>query len=95
VKLPLATPTKLWIGCEWQFEGQCCRTSSHVRAEAGRTPSCASAADPEKLMTSPTFQVVPAAGVVIVAVGTVLPTVIVTEAVADAPATSVTLRTAM
>ena len=34
-------------------------------------------------MTSPTFQVVPAAGVLITAVGGVLPTVIVTESVAQ------------
>ena len=36
-------------------------------------------------MTSPTLQVVPAAGAVIVAVGGVLPTVIVTVSVSDAP----------
>jgi hypothetical protein len=41
-------------------------------------------------MTSPTFQVVPAAGVVMVAVGGVLPTVTVTVAVAERPAGSVT-----
>jgi hypothetical protein len=45
---------------------------------------------PEKVMTSPTFQVVPAAGVVMVAVGGVLPTVTVTVAVAERPAGSVT-----
>ena len=39
-------------------------------------------------MTSPTFQVVPAAGVVMLTVGGVLPTVMTTEAVADAPALS-------
>ena len=44
-------------------------------------PSCASVAWPEKLMTSPTFQVVPAAGASIVAVGGVLPAVMVTESV--------------
>ena len=68
---------------------------SHFRAEPGRVPSSASVAEPEKLITSPTFQVVPAAGVVMVAVGGVLPTVIVTESVSEAPRLSVTLSDAV
>jgi hypothetical protein len=47
-------------------------------------------AEPEKLMMSPTFQVVPAAGRVMVAVGGVLPTVIVSVAVPESPPESVT-----
>ena len=43
-------------------------------------------------MTSPTFHVVPAAGVLIVAVGAVLPTVIVTESVSRRALRSVTLQ---
>ena len=58
-------------------------------------PSWASVALPEKLITSPTFQVVPAAGVLITAVGAVFPTEIVTESVADAPWLSVTLSVAV
>ena len=46
-------------------------------------------------MMSPTLQVVPAAGVLMVAVGGVLPTVIVTESVSDAPWLSVTLSEAV
>ena len=60
---PLATPANVCTGCEWQFDGQCCWISSHDRAEDGSVPSWASVALPEKLITSPTFQVVPAAGV--------------------------------
>ena len=37
-------------GAEWQLDGQCCRTSSQVSADAGRVPSCASVAEPEKLI---------------------------------------------
>jgi hypothetical protein len=57
-------------------------------------PSCWSVAEPEKLMTSPTFQVVPAAGVAMVGVGGVLPTAIGTVSVSDAPWLSVTLSVA-
>ena len=46
-------------------------------------------------MTSPTVQVVPAAGVSMVAVGGVLPTVMVTESVSVAPWLSVTRRVAV
>ena len=45
------TGSAAWISCQ-------------VSAEAGSVPSCGSVAEPEKVMTSPTFQVVPAAGVV-------------------------------
>ena len=95
VNEPDATPAKVCTGCEWQLEGQCCMTSSQVRADAGRVPSCVSVAEPEKLMTSPTFQVVPAAGVLIDAVGAVLPTVMVTLSVPVAPAPSVTRSVAV
>jgi hypothetical protein len=37
-------------------------TIFHDRALAGSVPSCASVADPEKEMVSPTFHVVPLAG---------------------------------
>jgi hypothetical protein len=40
-------------------------------------------------MVSPTFQVVPGAGVLMVALGAVLPTVVVTVSVSDAPWLSV------
>jgi hypothetical protein len=79
----------------WQFDGQCCKINSHDRAEGGSVPSWVSVALPEKLITSPTFQVVPAAGVLITAVGGVFPTVIVTDAVADALLLSVTLSVAV
>jgi hypothetical protein len=38
-------------------------------AEGGSVPSSGSVAEPEKLIRSPTFQVVPAGGVLIMAVG--------------------------
>ena len=71
----------------WQFDGQWCMISSQSERDAGRVPSSGSVAEPEKEMTSPTFQVVPAAGVSIVAVGGVFPTVIVTGSLTlEAPA---------
>ena len=79
----------------WQFDGQWCRISLQDSADAGSGPSCASVALPAKSITSPTFQVVPAAGEVIVAVGGVLPALIVTAAVPDAPWLSVTRRLAV
>jgi hypothetical protein len=74
-KEPLATPSKLCNRWVWQVDGQWWRIRSQVSAEVGRVPSCGSVAEPEKPITSPTFQVVPAAGVLMVAVGGVLPTV--------------------
>ena len=59
-------------------------------APDGRLPSWASVALPEKAIGSPTFQVNPVLGDVIVAVGGVLPARIATESVADAPWLSVT-----
>ena len=76
--------------CEWQFDGQCCRTRLQLNADAESGPSWASVAEPEKVMTSPTFHVVPATGASMVAVGGVFPTLIVTESVSDAPFESVT-----
>lgn len=52
-------------------------------------------ADPEKLTTSPTFQVVLADGVAMLGVGGVLLTVITTDAVLDALCLSVTLSLAV
>ena len=49
----------------------------------GSGPSCGSVALPANWITSPTRHVVPGDGRVIVAVGGVLPTVIVTAAVAE------------
>jgi hypothetical protein len=67
--------------------------SDQVRADAGRVPSCASVAWPEKLMVSPTAQVRLAEGVSITGVGAVLPgpTVMVIGALTEeAPRASVT-----
>jgi len=69
---PVATPDQVWIWCVWQFDGQCCTTSSHCSAAAPRLPCCGSLALPENEIVSPTFHVVPAVGVRIVAVGGVL-----------------------
>src|SRR5829696_8485432 len=90
VNEPLATPTKLCSGWVWQLDGQWWRIRSQVSAEAGRVPSCGSVAEAEKLITSPTFQVMPAAGALMVAVGAVLPTLTVTVVVAERPPGSVT-----
>ena len=66
-------PGKLWIRWVWQEFGssgaQWCRTMSQERAEAGSVPSSGSVAEPEKETVSPTFHVVPATGVAIVATG--------------------------
>ena len=69
VKMPPATPVNVWIGCVWQLDGQWWRIRPQLSLDAGSGPSCASVALPANLITSPTFQVVPAAGAVIVAVG--------------------------
>ena len=80
----------------WYFGGiAAAETAYQLSLDAGSGPSCASLALPAKLITSPTFQVVPAAGAVIVAAGGVLPTLIGTAAVLDAPALSVTRRLAV
>jgi hypothetical protein len=57
-------------------------------------PACASVALPANSITSFTLQVLLAAGAVMVAVGAVFPTVIVTDAVPEAPWLSVTRRLA-
>ena len=64
-----SSPAHVCSGCEWQFDGQCCRRSSHERDDAGSVPCCGSVAEPENEIRSPTFHVVPAAGVSMVAVG--------------------------
>jgi hypothetical protein len=58
-------------------------------------PCWGSVAWPEKLIASPTFQVVPATGVSSTAVGGVLPTEIGTESVLLAPEGSVTRSAAV
>src|SRR4051794_4275530 len=65
---PLRTPVKVCSGWSWQVDGQCSRTTDHDRADAGSVPSSVSVAAPEKLIVSPTFQVVPALGASIVGV---------------------------
>ena len=62
-----------------------------LRREGANGPSCASLADPPKLMTSPTRQLVDCAGLVIVAIGAVLPTLMTFVATDEAPRLSVTL----
>jgi hypothetical protein len=64
--------------------------SFQVRAEGGSWPSIGSVAEPLNEMTSPTFQRVPAAGDVIVAVGPPEPTRIVTWSVPSPPRPSLT-----
>src|ERR671919_115759 len=91
----IAVPVKVWSGCSWQVDGQCCITRDHESADAPSVPCWASLAWPEKVMTSPTFQVVLAAGVSITAAGGVLPAEIVTDDVPLAPDGSVTRRPAV
>ena len=64
-------------------------TSFQLSPLGGTGLPCPSVAEPENEMTSPTFHVVPAVGVVIVAVGGV-PAVIVTVSVLFSAAGSVT-----
>jgi hypothetical protein len=68
--------------------------SDQLSADAGRVPSCASVAWPEKLIASPTFQVRLDEGESMTAAGAVLPAVMVTVAVSLAPWSSVTRRVA-
>jgi hypothetical protein len=65
-------------------------TSDHDRAEAGRVPLWASVAPPENDTVSPTFQRRLEDGPAMVAVGGVLPAVMVTTSVSLAPWLSVT-----
>src|SRR4029453_7763771 len=95
VNEPDDTPAKVCTTCSWQFDGQCCSTKAQLSAEGGSGPSCPSVAEPMNDMTSPTFHVVPAAGLLIVATGAVLPTVMVTVFAPDAPEGSVTRRAAV
>ncbi len=90
---PLATFGNVWIGCAWQFDGQWFMTSSHDRDAAGSVPSCASVAEPEKLMRSPTRQVSNGPGVLMTGTGAVLfPALTTTVSTEDAPGPSVTRR---
>jgi hypothetical protein len=86
---------KVCSGWVWQLDGQWWRIRSQDRADGGSGPSCASVALPANSITSFTPQVLRAAGAVMVAVGAVLPTVIVTDAVPEAPWLSVTRRLAV
>ena len=70
-------------------------TSVQLSALAGSVPCSGSVADPRNEMVCPTRHVVPAVGSSIVAVGFVLPTVMITASVADAPRPSVTRRRAV
>src|SRR6266511_6171204 len=88
---PLVTPVNDWIGCVWQADGQWKRTAFQLKADGGRVPSWASVEEPEKLMTSPTFQVKEGLGVTMVAVGGVFPAEIVIGLLTvEAPLLSVT-----
>jgi len=93
VNEPDATPGKLWIVCVWQLFGssreQWRRFSVQVRPAAPIALPSASSAEPLKLTTLPTCQVVPAVGARMVGVGGI-PAVIVTDAVSVTPRWSVT-----
>ncbi len=80
--------------CSWQFEGQCWSASFQLRALGGRVAVLRVGGRALKVIGSPTFQVSPGAGEVIVAVGGVLPAEIATASVADASWSSVTLTPA-
>src|SRR4029453_1618626 len=95
---PLATSSQFCKEWVWQLDGQCSIRRFQLRAEAGRGPgpSWASLAEPENPMTSPTFQVVPAAGVAMTGTGGVLLAVMVPVAGAlVAPLRSVPLNRAV
>jgi hypothetical protein len=81
---PLKNPTF------WTFPPLPCSLTSQVRAPAGKLPSSASSAWPEKLITSPTFQVKLGEGVSMTAAGA-SPTVMSTDSVSVAPSLSATL----
>ena len=51
---PLATPSKSWMWCMWQLDGQWWRITDHDSAEAGNVPSWASVAEPLNAIGSPT-----------------------------------------
>jgi hypothetical protein len=53
----------------WQLDGQWNSVRFQESADPGSVPSCTSVGEPAKLMMSPTFQVVPAAGAVMLTVG--------------------------
>src|SRR5215210_35338 len=94
--VPWATPEKSCTGCSWQLlaRSQWWSISDQESLEADSVPSCWSVAEPEKEILSPTFQAEVEGGVSIVAVGGVLPALIVSgeSKVSVAPLLSVTLR---
>src|SRR5918994_5101944 len=85
---PEATPGKVSISCSWQLFGtsaeQWLRMTVQLSPLAGTDPPPARVAEPVKLISSSTAQVVPAAGVVIVGVGGA-PTSIVTVSMSSRP----------
>src|SRR5690242_16460029 len=87
---PLATPSNVWSGCVWQFDGQCQMSTDQCSAEGGSVPSSASVAPPENAIGSPTFQVVELVGRLIAGAGGVPLDATCTPATSDAPAASAT-----
>ena len=71
----------------WQVSavGQCTVSNRQLRADGGSCPSCASVAEPENEIVSPTRQVRSGVGVLMVGTGAELPAVIVTVAMSSAP----------
>ena len=77
----------------WQFEGQCWMSIVQDSADAGSVPSCASVAEPEKEIESPTFQVRLGFGVLITGTGAeLLALIVIALEVVDARWLSVTRR---
>src|SRR3954447_12503275 len=85
--VPPVTPLTVWITWVWQSFGveQWCMIMSQLSAEAGSVPCCGSVAWPEKLTELPTCHVTVELGASMTAVGAVLPTVTVANAVPVAP----------
>ena len=74
----------------WQFDGQCWRTRLQLSADGGSVPSCASVAEPLKLIRSPTFHVSADVGAEMTGTGGLLPTLMTWLAVPVAEPASVT-----
>ncbi len=91
----LATPGKESPGWLWQLDGQWRIVTCHDSRLGGTLPSWASEADPLKKISSPTSQVVPAAGVSITGTGGVLDAEMTTESVPVSPPGSVTRNPAV
>ena len=89
-KLPEARLGKLWIGCEWQFDGQWLRTRSQSSECRPSAPCSGSTAEPANLIFWSTCQRNVESGFVIVGTGGLLPTSIVSSAVPSPPRPSET-----